>query len=70
MSPLVSVRQMISFVVKELTLRKRDDVALALRYLVDRPDANKLAIDMVGGETDIEDGLDIFIKGGISDFLG
>ena len=49
---------------------KRDDVALALRYLVDRPDAAGLAIDMVGGKEPIESGLDAFIKKGETDFLG
>ncbi|KAI0315318.1 NAD(P)-binding protein [Amylostereum chailletii] len=49
----------------------RDDVALALRYLVDRPDAAGLAIDIVGGgETSVEQGLDVFIKKGETDFLG
>ncbi|KAJ7868563.1 NADH(P)-binding-domain-containing protein [Mycena olivaceomarginata] len=48
----------------------RDDVALALAKLLDREDAAGLAIDIVGGETPIEAGLDAFIKKGETDFLG
>ncbi|KZV75834.1 NAD(P)-binding protein [Peniophora sp. CONT] len=48
----------------------RDDVAQALSVLVDRPDAAGLAVDMVGGDTPIADGLDAFIAKGETDFLG
>ncbi|XP_006455918.1 hypothetical protein AGABI2DRAFT_210556 [Agaricus bisporus var. bisporus H97] len=48
----------------------RDDVAKALALLLDREDAAGLAIDMVGGEVSIEEGLDAFIKTGETDFLG
>jgi hypothetical protein len=49
---------------------KRDDVATALALLLDRDDAAGLAIDMVGGDTPIADGLDAVIKKGETDFLG
>ncbi|KZV75833.1 NAD(P)-binding protein [Peniophora sp. CONT] len=48
----------------------RDDVALALSILIDRPDAAGLAVDMVGGDTSITEGLDAFIARGETDFLG
>jgi len=48
----------------------RDDVATALALLLDREDAAGLAIDMVGGETGIEAGLDAMIRKGETDFLG
>ncbi|VDB92248.1 unnamed protein product [Peniophora sp. CBMAI 1063] len=51
-------------------LISRDDVALALSVLVDRPDAAGLAIDVVGGDTPIADGIDAFIAKGETDFLG
>lgn len=46
----------------------RDDVALALATLAERPDAAGLGIDMNGGDEKIEDGLDRFIEAGESDF--
>ncbi|KAH9476848.1 UPF0659 protein [Psilocybe cubensis] len=49
---------------------KRDDVAKVLALLADREDAAGLAIDFVGGDTPIEEGLDAFIKKGETDFLG
>lgn len=49
---------------------QRDDVAKALAVLLDREDAAGLAIDFVGGDTPIEEGLDAFIKKGETDFLG
>jgi hypothetical protein len=49
---------------------QRDDVAKALALLVDREDAAGLAIDMVGGDVPIEEGLETFIKAGQTDFLG
>ena len=49
---------------------QRDDVANALAALVDRPDAAGLAIDIVGGETPISEGIDAFIKKGVTDWLG
>ncbi|KAJ7200581.1 hypothetical protein GGX14DRAFT_372168 [Mycena pura] len=48
----------------------RDDVATALACLLDRDDAAGLAIDIVGGDTPIADGLDAAIKRGETDFLG
>ncbi|KAF9555680.1 NAD(P)-binding protein [Agrocybe pediades] len=48
----------------------RDDVALALSLLLNRVDAAGLAIDLVGGDTPIKEGLDAFIKKGETDFLG
>ncbi|KAG6856142.1 hypothetical protein H0H87_007147 [Tephrocybe sp. NHM501043] len=48
----------------------RDDVAKALALLVDREDAAGLALDMVSGETSIEESLDAAIKKGETDFLG
>lgn len=45
-------------------------MAQALAVLVDRPDADGLAIDFVGGDTPIEEGLDAFIKKGETDWLG
>ncbi|KAL9710495.1 hypothetical protein Ac2012v2_006029 [Leucoagaricus gongylophorus] len=47
----------------------RDDVARVLALLVDREDAAGLGIDLVGGDTPIEEGLDTFIKKGETDFL-
>ena len=49
---------------------QRDDVAKTLALLVDRKDAACLAIDVVGGDVPIQDGLDAFIKKGETDFLG
>ncbi|KAG2005548.1 hypothetical protein CC2G_001944 [Coprinopsis cinerea AmutBmut pab1-1] len=48
----------------------RDDVALALFHLLNREDASGLAIDFVGGDTPIKDGLDTFIAKGVTDWLG
>jgi len=48
----------------------RADVAEALALLVDRPDAAGLAIDMIGGDTTVSQGLDTFIKKGVTDWLG
>ena len=45
-------------------------MALALSILVDRPDAAGLAVDMVGGDAPIAEGLDTFIAKGETDFLG
>ncbi|TFK36127.1 hypothetical protein BDQ12DRAFT_259351 [Crucibulum laeve] len=47
----------------------RDDVAKALALLVDRTDAFGLAIDIVGGDTPIAEGLDKAIKTGETDFV-
>lgn len=47
----------------------REDVAHALAYLSQREDAAGLAIDFVGGETPIEEGLDKVIKRAESDFM-
>jgi hypothetical protein len=38
--------------------------------LIDRDDAAGLAIDAVGGDTPIKDGLDAAIQKGETDFLG
>ncbi|KAJ3560118.1 hypothetical protein NP233_g11043 [Leucocoprinus birnbaumii] len=48
----------------------RDDVAQVLALLIEREDAAGLGIDLVGGETSLEEGLDAFIKKGETDFLG
>ncbi|KAF6750444.1 NADH(P)-binding-domain-containing protein [Ephemerocybe angulata] len=48
----------------------RDDVALALFLLSDREDAAGLAIDFVGGNTPIIEGLDAFISRRVTDWLG
>ena len=53
-----------------LLLKQRDDVALTLSLLADRPDAAGLAIDLVGGEDKIEDALDTFIKKGETAWVG
>ncbi|KAJ7161149.1 NADH(P)-binding-domain-containing protein [Mycena filopes] len=52
------------------TTISRDDVAAVLALLLDREDAAGLAIDMVGGETPIAEGLDAMVKKGETDFLG
>lgn len=52
------------------TWKQRDDVAKVLALLVNREDTAGLGIDMVGGETPVEQGLDVFIKKGDTDFLG
>ena len=49
---------------------QRDDVAKALATLVDREDAAGLAIDIIGGDAPIEEGLDAFVKKGETDWLG
>lgn len=49
---------------------QRNDVAKALALLVDREDAAGLAVDYVGGDTPIEEGLNAFIAKGETDFLG
>ncbi|TFK96129.1 hypothetical protein BDV98DRAFT_576645 [Pterulicium gracile] len=46
----------------------REDAAHALAYLSQREDAAGLAIDIVGGVTPIEEGLDAMIKRGESEF--
>ncbi|KDR78216.1 hypothetical protein GALMADRAFT_245273 [Galerina marginata CBS 339.88] len=48
----------------------RADVAKALACLLDREDAAGLAIDFVGGDTPIEEGLDTFVEIGQTDWLG
>ncbi|KAF9461359.1 NADH(P)-binding-domain-containing protein [Collybia nuda] len=48
----------------------REDVAKVLTLLLDREDAAGLAIDLVGGDVPIEEGLDAVIKKGETDFLG
>ncbi|KAF8064358.1 NADH(P)-binding-domain-containing protein [Lyophyllum atratum] len=52
------------------TTISRDDVAKCLMLLLDREDAAGLALDMVGGDTPIEEALDAAIKKGETDFLG
>jgi hypothetical protein len=47
-----------------------DDVTKVLALLLDREDAAGLAIDIIGGDTLIEEGLDAVIKKGETDFLG
>jgi nucleoside-diphosphate-sugar epimerase len=53
-----------------LPVISRQDVAEALALLIDREDAAGLAIDIVGGETPIQQGLNEFIKKGETDWLG
>jgi len=48
----------------------RDDVALALALLAEREDAAGLAIDIVGGETPVEQGLDTAIKNKVTAWIG
>lgn len=48
---------------------QRDDVAKTLALLLDREDAAGLAIDLTGGDTPIEEGLDAVIKRGETDFF-
>lgn len=44
------------------SLTQRQDIAQALALLLDREDAAGLAIDVVGGDTPISQGLDAAIK--------
>lgn len=46
----------------------RDDVAAALAFLADRPDAHGLAIDLIGGEKPISEALDAAVKKGETSF--
>lgn len=48
----------------------RDDVALALSLLAEREDAAGLAIDVVGGETPVEQGLDVAITNKVTSWVG
>ncbi|KAI0766415.1 NADH(P)-binding-domain-containing protein [Trametes elegans] len=48
----------------------RDDVAKVLALLLNRPDAHGLALDLVGGETPVEEALDAAIKKGETDWVG
>ncbi|TFK68768.1 hypothetical protein BDN72DRAFT_878805 [Pluteus cervinus] len=48
----------------------RDDVAKALVALLGREDANGLALDIIEGETPLDEALDAAIKKGETDFLG
>lgn len=68
--PTISVRPFLSSLSALLTVFQRDDVALTLALLAERPDAAGLAIDLVGGEDSIEGALDEFIKKGETDWLG
>ncbi|EGN94738.1 hypothetical protein SERLA73DRAFT_187791 [Serpula lacrymans var. lacrymans S7.3] len=52
------------------TTISRDDVAKTLALLVNREDAAGLALDLVGGETPLEQALDAAISKGETDFLG
>lgn len=47
---------------------QRDDVAAVLFEISSRPDADGLALDLVGGEEPIRDQLDAFISRRESDF--
>lgn len=72
--PIISVRWVLICLGWYFSLKifreQRQDVAEALALLVDREDAAGLAIDIVGGETLIGQGLDEFIKKGETDWLG
>ncbi|KAI0069713.1 hypothetical protein K474DRAFT_1694007 [Panus rudis PR-1116 ss-1] len=48
----------------------RDDVAKTIALLVDRPDAAGLALDVVGGETPLEEGLDVANKNRVTAWVG
>lgn len=67
-SPCVAIQSL--YACFGLLVRQRDDVALTLALLADRPDAAGLGIDMNGGNDKIEEALDTFIKKGETDFLG
>jgi nucleoside-diphosphate-sugar epimerase len=47
----------------------REDVAAALAALLDREDASGLSIDVVGGETPVQEALDAAIKKGETDLV-
>lgn len=49
---------------------QREDVAKALAVLVDRPDAEGLALDIVGGEDELEGALDKAIKNRVTAWVG
>ncbi|TFK48183.1 NAD(P)-binding protein [Heliocybe sulcata] len=48
----------------------RDDVAKTLALLLDRPDAAGLALDLVGGETPLADGLDAVVRNKVTAWIG
>ncbi|EPQ55983.1 NAD P-binding protein [Gloeophyllum trabeum ATCC 11539] len=48
----------------------RDDVAKTLALLLDRPDAEGLALDLVGGDAPIEEKLDVAIKSKVTAWIG
>ncbi|KAI0078101.1 NAD(P)-binding protein [Panus rudis PR-1116 ss-1] len=48
----------------------RDDVAKTLALLLDRPDAVGLALDVVGGDTPIEEVLDTAIRSRVTAWIG
>lgn len=70
--PMISVRHSSGHNTStdSISYRQRDDLAELLALLVRRDDAAGLAIDAVGGETPIKDGLDTVIQKGETDFLG
>ncbi|KAF6750447.1 NADH(P)-binding-domain-containing protein [Ephemerocybe angulata] len=51
-------------------LLSRDDLASILAELLSRDDAAGLAIDSVGGDVPISEGVDRFIKHGVTDWIG
>ncbi|CAL1710358.1 unnamed protein product [Somion occarium] len=48
----------------------RDDVAKTLALLVDRPDADGLSLDIIGGETSIDEALDSAIRNRVTSWSG
>ncbi|KAI0072905.1 NAD(P)-binding protein [Panus rudis PR-1116 ss-1] len=48
----------------------RDDVAKTLALLIDRPDGAGLALDIVGGDTPIEEALDTAIRNRVTAWIG
>ncbi|EIM86304.1 uncharacterized protein STEHIDRAFT_111790 [Stereum hirsutum FP-91666 SS1] len=50
-------------------LLSRDDLAEVLKAVIENPDAKGLAMDIVGGEEPIAEGVERFVKKGVSDWL-
>lgn len=68
----ISVRLVTSTIILHCTYNvlQREDVAKALAVLVDRPDAEGLALDIVGGEDELEGALDKAIKNRVTAWVG
>lgn len=48
---------------------QRDDLAEVIKTVIEIPDAKGLAMDIVGGEEPIAEGVKRFVKKGVSDWL-